>query len=104
MRVPFAVLALALAGCSGDVSTSNTPVRSRCEEAVARAVAPGTSDARLSALATLKYEIQDLKGFLLNNGYRGLRARSPKVVCGPYQLAPDSGLKACIASAQLCER
>ena len=56
----------------------------------------------MSALASLKYEIQDLKGFLLRYGFNGVRARAPRVACGPYLLA--LGLKACVATAQLCER
>ena len=104
MGLRFSVLSIpiALAACGGDGTAAFSVLQNRCEDAVARAVAPGASDARLSALASLKYEIQDLKGFLLRYGFNGVRARAPRVACGPYQLA--LGLKACVATAQLCER
>ncbi len=108
MRIPiratFFVPALVLAGCGGETFSASTLTGGRCEEASARAVAPGTADGKLFALASLKYEVQDLKGFLLKNGFHSVRPRPPKVACSPYQIGFPTGLKACVASALLCER
>jgi hypothetical protein len=108
MRFPICAILVApvliLAGCGGDLPGGRGLSGPNCEEASARAVAPGTADAKLFALISLKYEVQDLKGFLLKNGYRSVHARPAKVACSPYQIGIATGLKACVATAQLCER
>ncbi len=98
------VIASVLAACTGDGPRPVAAARPGCEQATARAVASGSADARQSALASLKYDIQDVRGFMLKNGYRVVRADAPKVVCGPYPLAVGLGLKTCVATADLCGR
>jgi hypothetical protein len=92
-----------VAGCSQDAVSNVTRGRAGCEVATAQAVAAGQADARQFALGALKYELQDLKGYMLKSGYRTARARTaPTVVCKPYPLSFGTGLRLCVATGQLC--
>ncbi|MEQ1694478.1 MAG: hypothetical protein ABL901_01435 [Hyphomicrobiaceae bacterium] len=93
---------LGFAGCSGGTPQSGLPLRAGCEEAVGQGVAPGKASARLLAQTSLTYQAQDLKGFMLKDGYRAVRAGAPHLVCTPYPLG--LGLTLCLARAQLCGR
>jgi hypothetical protein len=95
----FVPAALLMACSQGQQSRQ---LRAVCEEAVAQAAAPGRASARLFALASVKYQVQEVRGFLLRDGYHGVREEKPAVVCGPYGLG--LGLSRCIATVRLCSR
>lgn len=100
-RVMLLVLpVLAFAGCSGGTPRSSLPVRAGCEVAIGQGVSPGKASARMVAQTDLKYQAQDLKGFMLKDGYRAVRNGPSLVECHPYPLG--LGLTQCIARAQLC--
>ena len=86
------------AGCSGGPQVA-PKFRSGCEDAVARAAGQGKASATAYAKSALKYEVQDLKGFMLKDGYRSVRPQSQRVDCKPY---PLGGLTLCVATARLC--
>ena len=80
-------------------------VRIGCEEATAQVAAFGQTSARNFARAALKYQIDDLKGYMLQDGYRSVGVRSRRVDCHPYPLGGGiTGLTQCIATARLCSR
>ena len=93
---------LVLTGCSGFTPKSGFPARAGCEEAIGQGVSPGKANARLVAQANLTYQAQDLKGFMLKDGYRSVHNRAPRIDCHPYSLG--LGLTQCVARAQLCGR
>ena len=96
------ICVVTLAGCSAPKGPSAKAVRVGCEDAVSQAVASGRADASLYAKAGLTYQVQDLKGYMLNDGYRNVTVRSERVECRPYQLM--GGLTQCSAIAKLCSR
>ena len=75
-------------------------VRTGCEEAVAQGVSAGRASARLVAQTNLTHQAQDLRGYMIKDGYRAVRARRPQIDCKPYSLG--FGLTRCVAKAQLC--
>lgn len=93
---------LAVTGCGGFAPKSGLPARAGCEEAIGQGVSPGKANARLVAQANLTHQAQDLKGFMLKDGYRFVRSRAPRFHCHPYPLG--LGLTQCVARAQLCGR
>jgi hypothetical protein len=92
--------AVSMAGCSTPPGPIATSAKRGCEEAVAQAAATGKSDARLYAVSSLRYQIQDLKGYMVKDGYRGVTVQSQRVDCRPYPLT--SALTNCVATARLC--
>jgi hypothetical protein len=91
-----------LAGCSASNGPKGVAARTGCEEATAQATATGRADAGLYAKAMLKYQIDDLKGYMIKDGYRSVAVKSQHVECRPYQLG--LGMTQCIATARLCSR
>ena len=77
-------------------------MRVGCDEAVARAAMNGRADAGFAAKTALKYQIQDVKGYMLQEGYHSIAVTSQRVDCRPYPLAV--GLTLCVATARLCSR
>jgi hypothetical protein len=98
----LSVPVLVLTGCSGFAPKSGFPARTGCEEAIGQGVSPGKANARLVAQANLTYQAQDLKGFMLKDGYRAVHNRPSRTDCHPYPLG--LGLTQCVARAQLCGR
>jgi hypothetical protein len=92
-----------LAGCAG---SQKAAVRQRgpvCDEATGRAVAAHPAAARAYAKASLTYQIQDLRGYLAQDGLRAIVVDAPRVACKPYLLGfGGSGLKHCVATARVC--
>jgi hypothetical protein len=103
LGVCIAMATLALSGCAG---SQKSAMRSRgpvCDDAIGRAVASGTADARSFAQGALKYQIQELRGYLSQSGVRNIQVQSQRVDCQPYALSfGGSGLKLCVASARVC--
>ena len=93
---------VAVTGCSGLAPKSGFSGRAGCEEAIGQGVSPGKANARLVAQANLTYQAQDLRGFMLKDGYRSVQNRAAKISCHPYALG--LGLTQCVARAQLCGR
>ena len=94
-----------LTACGLPKSGAGKAVRVGCEEASAQVAAFGQASARNFAQAALKYQIDDLKGYMLHDGYRSVRVRSRRVECHPYPLGGGiTGLTQCIATARLCGR
>ena len=93
---------LGLTACGGPAPKSGLAARAGCEEAIGQGVSPGKANARLVAQANLAYQAQDLKGFMLKDGYRAVQNRAPRIDCHPYPLG--LGLTQCVARAQLCGR
>jgi hypothetical protein len=93
-------LVLVLTGCGGFAPKSGFPARAGCEEAIGQGVSPGKANARLVAQANLTYQAQDLKGFMLKDGYRSVYNRPSRIDCHAYPLG--LGLTQCVARAQLC--
>ena len=104
LLVAAALSGAALAsGCSAPAGRATKPaVRVGCEDAVAQATASGRADASLYAKTSLKYQIQELKGYMLKDGYRAVALKSQRVDCRPYPLT--LGLTRCVATATLCSR
>lgn len=101
VRIVLVLLPIMLmAGCSGKLQTNAGLARAGCEEAVAQGVSAGQASARLVAQTNLTHQAQDLRGFMIKDGYRAVRARRPQVDCRPYSLG--FGLTRCVAKAQLC--
>lgn len=104
-RTVSVVLSAALvAGCSTSKGPTAraTAERVGCEEAVARGVATGKADASMIARTALVYQIGDLKGFMIKDGYRSITVKSQHLDCRPYPLT--TGLTLCVATARLCSR
>ena len=93
------VPALILAACSGSGPQTPKSYRTGCEDAVARAAGPGRASATAYAKSVVKFEVQELKGFMLKDGYRSVRPQPPKIDCRPYAFG---GLTLCTATVRLC--
>ena len=94
-----------VSACGLPKGSTGKAVRIGCEEATAQVAASGQTSARNFAQAALKYQIQDLKGYMLQDGYRSVGVRSRRVDCHPYPLGGGiTGLTQCIATARLCGR
>ena len=91
-----------LTGCSGSVPKGTAQHRAGCEEAVGQGVAASSSSARLVARANLSAQAQDLRGYMIKDGYRAITQRVARVGCHGYALG--FGLTRCVAKAQLCGR
>jgi hypothetical protein len=105
LRSAVAVLmaGCAMAGCAGQQNSAAKTRGPVCDEAVGRAVAAGTADARSFALGALKYQIQDVRGYLLQDGRRNINVQTQQVDCRPYPVGfGGTGLKLCVATARLC--
>ena len=101
LRFALCFVALSLAGCSPSPPKSAVRFRTGCIEAVGQGVATGKADAGFIARANLSFQAQDLKGFMLNDGYRSVARRAPeRVVCRPYSLG--LGLTQCVAKGDVC--
>jgi predicted component of type VI protein secretion system len=100
-----AIAALCVAGCSSSQGSKTVVRRVGCAEASANAVANGKSNASAFARANLRYQIQDLKGFMITDGYAQVAVASQQVACRNYPLAfGATGLTQCTATARLCSR
>ena len=97
-----AAASVTLAGCSVPYGGGASVLKSGCEEAVAQAVATNRSEASSLALASLKFQIGDLKGYMLAMGYRRLADRPASLDCHPYPLVGE--LTQCVATAKLCSK
>ncbi len=73
-----------------------------CEEAVGQGVSIGKANARLIAEAAAIYQTEDLKGFMLRDGYRALTVGRRRIDCQSFELG--GGLTQCVAKAQICGR
>jgi hypothetical protein len=103
--VAFVSAAAVLSGCGLPKGSTTKAVRVGCEEASAQAAAPSKASATLFAQGMLKYQIGDLKGYMLQDGYRAVTLRSRRVDCRPYPLGGGvTGLTQCVATARLCSR
>lgn len=98
----FGAACLTACGAPHGGSKSARAVRVGCEDASSQAAAPGQTSARMFAQGGLKYQIDDLKGYMLADGYRSVRVQSRRIDCRPYPLG--AGLTQCIATARLCSR
>ena len=102
-RVAVSLLSLAcLSGCGGQGPDRPGVFRSGCEEAIGHGIAPGRASAKLVAQANLSYQAQDLRGFMIKDGYRAVVVRAARIECHPYALG--FGLTQCVAKSQLCSR
>jgi hypothetical protein len=103
LAVCFVFAAPLLVGCAGP---QNSAARQRgpvCDEATGRAVAAGNANARGFAQGALRYQIQDLRGYMAQEGLRNVAVQSQRVDCKPYVLGfVPTGLKLCVATARLC--
>lgn len=90
---------LLLAGCGGGVP-KGPPVRAGCEEATGQGVAQGRASARLIAQASLNQSVHELRGFMIKDGYHGVRPGAARVDCFGYALG--LGLTQCVARVPLC--
>jgi hypothetical protein len=92
-----------LTGCAGSEKSAPRLRGPVCDEAVGRAAAAGTADARAFAQGSLTYQIQDLRGFLAEEGLRNIAVQSQRVECQPYVVGfISTGLKLCVATARVC--
>jgi hypothetical protein len=92
-----------LTGCAGSEKSATRQRGPICDEAVGRAVAAGTADARAFAQGSLTYQIQDLRGYLAQDGLRNIAVQSQRVECQPYAFGTiQTGLKMCVATARVC--
>jgi hypothetical protein len=96
MAAPLSVLA----ACSSGGPRNAAPVRAGCEDVSGQGVASGAGYARLIAQANLRHQGQDLRGYMLKDGYRTVRISRANVTCSVYSLG--LGLKRCVARAQMC--
>ncbi|MEQ1716671.1 MAG: hypothetical protein ABL907_11910 [Hyphomicrobium sp.] len=74
----------------------------RCAEAVADGLAAGRGHATALAMAGVRHQYDDARGYLLANGYRRVRVVQQEARCGPHPLG--IGLVKCTAYARLCGR
>ena len=103
--VRFALISvpvLMLAACGGGTPGRHNPVRAGCEDATGQGVAPGRASARAVAEASLRHQAHDLRGYIIKDGYFGVRVGAPRVSCSAYPLG--LGLTQCVAQASLCGR
>jgi hypothetical protein len=98
------IAVLLLAACSGGGRATKfiSSARVGCEDAVGQGVSAGRANARLVAQAQLKFQAQDLKGFMIKDGYGVIVARPTRIECRAYPLG--LGLTQCFARSQLCSR
>ena len=93
---------LVVSGCGGGVPQGLQRVKVGCEEAVGQGVSAGKANARLVAQTTASYQAEDLKGFMLKDGYRAVALRGRRVACQGFELG--GGLTRCTAKVEVCGR
>lgn len=99
--VLLALPVIAVAACSGGApQVGPAAVRGGCEEAAGQGVALGKASAQFVARTDLTYQAENLKGYMLKDGYHAVRLGSSRVDCQAYPLG--FGLTHCVAKAQLC--
>lgn len=91
-----------LAGCGGGVPQGLQRGKVGCEEAVGQGVSAGKANARLVAQTTASYQAEDLKGFMLRDGFRAVVLRGRRIDCQGFELG--GGLTRCTAKVQVCGR
>jgi hypothetical protein len=89
-------------GCGGGAPEKLQGGKMGCEEAVGQGVSPGRASARLIAQSTVAYQADDLKGFMLRDGYRAVLVKGRRVDCRGSELG--GGLSLCVARLQVCGR
>lgn len=102
-RVVFFVLPVLVVGACGGNGLKTIATRPvGCEEAVGQGVSVGEARARLVAQSNLSNQVQELKAYMMREGYRSVRMRPARVACRAYALGLS--LTQCVAKAQLCSR
>ena len=77
-----------------------------CEDAVADAIGPGRGQARAVAVAAMRQQFAEVKGYLVGTGFRRVKAHPTQVSCKSYALATTvlTGWMQCTASTRFCVR
>lgn len=102
LTVP-AVAALLLAGCATLApETSQNATTLRCDEAVGQGLSAGAGYARAIAESGVRYQVGDVRGYLLSAGLHRVRPAGKTVTCKPYLLG--GGLTQCTVVARFCGR
>ena len=92
---------LLLAGCSAlKLAPKAPPLSSRCDEAVSQGLAYGRGAAQAIAEAGIGHQIEDIRGYLLSQGYHHVRPAGGSHTCRPWELG--GGLTQCIVVKRFC--
>ena len=100
------VSCVVLSGCSAanaPARMASAPREPICETASGNATTFGQSTARLYATASMRNQASDIRGELLQGGWRRIRVSRPVTACQPLPPAFQSaGLAHCRSVAQVC--
>ena len=92
----------AAAGCATNAPTASHNPTFRCDEAVSQGTAFGRGQARAIAVNSLRYQVDDVRGYLLGQGLHRVRPAERSVTCSPSALG--AGLVQCTAVTRFCGR
>jgi hypothetical protein len=95
-----AVVVVLVAGCASYEPAPQQQSALGCDEAVSQGSAFGRGPARAIAINSLRYQIDDVRGYLLNQGFRHVRPAKRTVTCLDH--AFGYGFVQCTAVARLC--
>lgn len=87
-------------GCASYEPAPRQQAALGCDEAVSQGSAFGRGQARAIAVNGLRYQIDDVRGYLLNQGFRHVRPAECSVTCRDHPFG--YGLVQCTAVARLC--
>lgn len=105
-RIAFPILALSAlvvvigAGCATNERAPQRTSQIGCDEAVAQGTAFGRGQARAIAVNSLANQAGDVRGYLLSQGFRQIRATGRSVTCRTHPFG--NGLQQCTAVARFC--
>ena len=95
-----------LNGCSAANAPSRMASAPRgpiCETASGNATTFGQSTARLYATASMRHQANEIRGELLQGGWRRIRVSRPVTACQPLpSVFQGAGLAHCRSVAQVC--
>ena len=74
----------------------------RCDDAVSRGVGFGQGQARAVAVASMRNQVGDVRGYLVSQGARHVRSTNQSVTCRSH--AFGGGLVQCTAVTRFCGR
>ena len=72
----------------------------RCDEAVSQGLAYGKGGAQAIAEAGIRHQIDDVRGYLLTQGFHKIRPAGGQTVCQPWSLG--GGLTQCVVVKRFC--
>jgi hypothetical protein len=99
--VAVALANLLLIGCSALKPFPKSPsVASRCDEAVSQGLAYGRGAALAVAEAGIAHQIDDIRGYLLSEGFHRVRPAGGSRTCQPWELG--GGLTQCVVIKRFC--